>query len=987
MWLFSLALLLSYLLGSVSGSLLLGRLRGVDIRTQGSGNAGATNALRTQGKTFAAATVLIDLGKGAFAALVIAKLATTNTANHAPYACALSAVIGHCFPIFFGFRGGKGAGTAFGAMLALIPLTALLAIAAWLLCLVLTGYVGLSTVVAALLALLGIVAITPIAMPGFAYAAAMLLLVVCMHHSNLARMLKGTENRFEKARLLRRWRRLLLISLSLALALIVYRHLPHPKLYAGLPLSRAVLSEQGVLMQLTLASDDRYRLWQPLASFAPTLVQATLLKEDRWFYYHPGVNPYRLVLAAFSSYGGGRTQGASTLTMQLARLKYGLRTRTIWGKVRQIGYALRLEAGYSKHDLLEAYLNLAPYGGNIEGAAAASLIYFDKPAANLSLPEALTLAVLPQRPAHRGPKQGDQSKNAAAELSTELNEARNALYLLWQQNTGRETAGTAQTTLFQAPLSIGHFHNLSAPHAARLAVQISRLHTANEPIDRVQSTIDLSLQRIVERQLQSYLRTQRAHGIQNAAILLVDRDDMAVRALVGSADFNNAAILGQVDGTQAQRSPGSTLKPLIYALAMDQGLLHPKSVLADVATSFSSFAPENFDGRFRGPISVTEALVRSRNVPAVRVAAKLSNGGLYRLLRDANVRNLASEAHYGLALALGGGEISPAELAGLYAMIANDGRFRPLRYLQNDPKSAGHALISAEAAFITRQMLYTNPRPNAANRADNFPVAWKTGTSWGFRDAWSAGMLGQYVLVVWVGNFDGAGNPALVGGLAAAPLFFGIANDLYASQRLNLHPDLPADLNVIELDVCAASGDLPNAECPVRSKTWFIPGVSPIRVSDVHRKVFIDAQTGAPVCRQTPNPESVDAQKPSPLRTEVREFWSSEIAQSFIAAGLQLKTAPNCSTVQAPAPTITAPLNNVSYRLSPAELKKPSLVLRASAGAGVSQLYWFANGSFVGTSKPGVGLRYTPKVAHEILVSVVDDLGGRAERRVRVAVR
>ncbi len=202
---FSLALLLSYLVGSVSGSLLLGRLRGVDIRTLGSGNAGATNALRTQGKAFAAATVLIDLSKGAIAALVIAKLAATPEPSGAAFACALCAVIGHCLPVFFGFRGGKGAGTAFGAMLVLVPLTALAAIAIWLLCLLLTGYVGASTVLAALTALLGIFLITPLELPGLAYAAAMLLLVAGMHHSNLRRMFNGTENRFEKARLLRRW--------------------------------------------------------------------------------------------------------------------------------------------------------------------------------------------------------------------------------------------------------------------------------------------------------------------------------------------------------------------------------------------------------------------------------------------------------------------------------------------------------------------------------------------------------------------------------------------------------------------------------------------------------------------------------------------------------------------------------------------------------------------------------------------------------------
>ena len=754
-------------------------------------------------------------------------------------------------------------------------------------------------------------------------------------------------------------------------ALSIYRNLPRTALYAGLPLSRVVLSEQGVLMQLTLASDDRYRLWQPLANFAPSLVQATLLKEDRWFYYHPGVNPYRLALATLSSYGGGRTQGGSTLSMQLARLKYGLHTRSVWGKLKQIAYALKLEAGYSKDDLLEAYLNLAPYGGNIEGAGAASLIYFDKPVSALSVPEALTLAVLPQRPRHRGPK----IALAGSQLSAELNHARRTLHQLWQTQHGK-----TDDALFQAPLMIGRYHTQNAPHAARLALQLNatqRIYPVTQP---VRTTIDLSLQHIVERQLQSYLGSERRSGINNAAILLIDRTDMAVKALVGSADFNSPEILGQVDGTQAQRSPGSTLKPLIYALAINQGLLHPKTILADVATSFSSFAPENFDGRFRGPISVTEALIRSRNVPAVRVAAKLADGGLYRLLSRAGIRNLASETHYGLALALGGGEVSPAELAALYAMLGNDGQIRPLRYLQAQRQARGTRMLSSEAAFMTRQMLYTNPRPKAANRSSSFPVAWKTGTSWGFRDAWSAGIFGQYVLVVWVGNFNGASNPALIGGQTAAPLFFNIANDLYASKRINLAPDRPEKLKLIQLDVCAASGDLPNVECPVRTKTWFIPGVSSIRVSDVHRRVYVNPKTNAPVC-----PGSGDIN--TSLRTEIREFWPSEIAQSFAATGLRLKTAPACAAVKAEAPKITAPLHNVSYRLTAAELKAPTLVLRASAAAGVTELYWFANGNYVGTSGPGVGLRYAPRRAQDILFNVVDNLGGRAERRIRVVVR
>jgi penicillin-binding protein 1C len=760
-----------------------------------------------------------------------------------------------------------------------------------------------------------------------------------------------------------------LIRLTLMLALLgAYRYWPKPPLYTGLPLSKVVLSAQGQLLHLSLASDERYRLWLPLEQFAPQLIEATLLKEDRWFYYHPGVNPYRLLLATVAS-AGGDTQGASTLTMQLARMKYGLYTRTVWGKLKQIIYALRLEAGYSKRDLLEAYLNYAPYGGNIEGAGTASLIYFAKPAAQLSLPEALTLAVLPQRPAHRGPK----SSNQSLAMSPELRAARGNLQALWIA-----AHGAVDEALFSAPLSIAGRAPQRAPHAARLL--LSKANPAT-PLVAIRSTIDLSLQSILERQIASYLHGASAKGVHNAAAILLDRRDMTVRALVGSADFFNAEIRGQVDGTQAQRSPGSTLKPFIYALAIDQGLLQPKTVLADVPTSYGSFAPENFDGHFRGPITATDALVRSRNIPAVRIAAKLSEHGLFGLLSQAGIRNLASEGHYGLSLALGGGEVSPAELAALYAMLGNDGRWRALRYLSSDAQSVGLPLLSPEAAFITRQMLYHNPRPRAANRSIRYPVAWKTGTSWSFRDAWSAGIFGQFVLVLWVGNFDGSGNPAFIGGQIAAPLFFAISDDLYNSRQVQIASENSAGLNVSEIDVCAASGDLPNADCPVRTKTWFIPGVSPIRVSDVHRRVYIDAKTGAPVC-----PDAGNAHENS-LPTQVMEFWPSEIAESFAAAGLKLKSAPSCATVHAQAPQILSPISGVSFRLTQAELKQPSLVLRASAAAGVQQLFWFANSSFVGKTAPGEGLRFAPQFARNIQIAVVDDLGGRAERLVRVALR
>jgi len=297
---------------------------------------------------------------------------------------------------------------------------------------------------------------------------------------------------------------------------------------------------------------------------------------------------------------------------------------------------------------------------------------------------------------------------------------------------------------------------------------------------RIDTTLDAGLQRLVERQIHRYLEQFGERGINNATALLVDTTDMAVKAWVGSADYGNDAIQGQVNGVLAKRSPGSTLKPFIYGLALDQGVLHPQTVLRDAPTAFGPFSPENFDGRFLGPISAQDALIRSRNVPAVWTAMQIRQPNLYEFLSSAGVSRLKPESFYGLALALGGGEVTMEELAKLYAMLANGG---VLRQLHTTParEARGVPLLSPEASFIVLDMLSRNPRPDddgSTPSRNHWPVAWKTGTSWGFRDAWAAGVVGRYVLVIWIGDFDGASNASFVGVDAAAPLFFRITDAL-----------------------------------------------------------------------------------------------------------------------------------------------------------------------------------------------------------------
>jgi penicillin-binding protein 1C len=754
-------------------------------------------------------------------------------------------------------------------------------------------------------------------------------------------------------------KRLVAVLVVVALALMAVRLWPHAPLREAAGLSSAVYARDGQLLRLSLAADDQYRLWVPLADIDARLPRAVLLYEDRWFYWHPGVNPVALLRAAAGTWSGSYRRGASTISMQLARRLYGIHSQSAGGKLRQVAAALWLEARYGKRDLLEAYLNLAPYGGNIEGVGAASLIYFHKRAAKLTLAETLSLAVIPQNPRKRGGAQ-----------TGELQAARARLAARWTAAYGDAAPA--------APLLAGaKALPFLAPH---LTDRLLRERHGGE----VFSSIDLRAQKTLERIMAQFVDNHRGQGIVNASAILLDQDSAEVRALVGSSDYFSSAIAGQVNGTEAKRSPGSTLKPFIYALALDQGLLHPATILKDMPTAFGPFSPENFDGRFIGPISAQDALVRSRNVPAVALAAKLHNPGLYDFLKSAEVTRLASEQHYGLALALGGGEVTMEELARLYLMLAKRGVLEPLRYQLRDGAAQVHQnaarLLSAEAAFITLDMLRANQRPDTREAATP-PVAWKTGTSWGFRDAWTAGVFGRYVLVVWIGNFDGSGNPAFVGIDAAAPLFFRIVDSLraqgidkpQAQQALTLAP--PA--GVTRIEVCSASGELPNALCPERATTWFIPGKSPIRVSDLHRAVTLDAASGLPTCARGPG-----------TRSEVYEFWPTDMLRLFREAGMPRRQAPKLPDCGAPAasgddaPAIVAPNRSTTYTV---RLSQPvPLALRASAVGAHDTLFWFANGGLIGKGLPAEALAWMPAAPGRVELKVVDQQGRSDSREIDV---
>ena len=422
----------------------------------------------------------------------------------------------------------------------------------------------------------------------------------------------------------------------------VWLALPKPPLLDGISFSQCVRDRNGKLLRVTLSADQKFRIWTPLEKISPDLIDATLRYEDKYYARHPGVNPIALARGAAELLRLHRaTTGGSTITMQLARLRFHLHTRTISGKLEQIMRALELERHYSKNQILEAYLNLAPYGRNIEGIGAASEIYFDKPASKLSRPEAIALSVIPQSPSRRAlhTDRDNHSVNLAQTSWYDRNEQR--------RPPGRRFDSTAGSR--RPEFSMREFRprmqterKFIAPHFVQEVLETSHGR------DEIVTTLDLEKQQAIERRVTDYVANNRNRGIENAAVFLVDTRTMDVVAQIGSADFYKADINGQVDGTRSPRSPGSTLKPFVYALALEQGLIHPLSILADAPRSFGEYNPENFDREFLGPIRACDALARSRNVPAVELASHLAHPTLYEFLSTADVRLPKAESFYGL---------------------------------------------------------------------------------------------------------------------------------------------------------------------------------------------------------------------------------------------------------------------------------------------------------------------------------------------------
>jgi penicillin-binding protein 1C len=700
-----------------------------------------------------------------------------------------------------------------------------------------------------------------------------------------------------------------------SLLLIAWFFLPRPPLLDDVPFSAVARDRNGALMRLTTASDQYYRLPVRLSQVPQDLIVAVTTQEDHRYRSHIGVDFGALIRASVDFVQGHPRSGASTLTMQVARLRFHLQTRSIPGKLIQIYRALEIERHYSKDQILEAYFNLAPYGRNIEGISAASLIYFDKSPAKLSRQEILALAVLPQSPAKRTPRDGLEP--------AALIEARSRLSkLLWKD------------PLADLPLHYRQLKDLPylAPHLVQRVLKNQDGET--------RLTVDAGIERAALDEIQRFLASRQSRGLNNAACLLVDTRSMDVLASVGSGSFWNSTIKGQNDGTRQLRSPGSSLKPFVYAMALDRGLIGPSTLLYDVPGRFGSYLPENSDGKFDGPLPARLALVRSRNLPAVTLASRLGPDALYQFLESAQVHGLNQVNTYGLSAVLGTVEISMQDLVRLYAGLVNHGLMKALRVKMSDPTDSGIRLLSPEAAFITLDMMSTSEAGIRLPTAPTVNIPYKTGTSTGFRDAWCTGAIGRYVLAVWVGRFDGRSNPSLTGRTAAVPLFIRLASRLAEERKVTVAPlSPPPGANLRQVDVCSVSGCLPGPYCTHTKKEWIIPGVSPITRCHIHT-------AGG------------------------NEAWDSEAEHFFETIGLGRKSS---GEERGEELHILPVARDVSWQTNQAA-SEHVIPLRARTAAGAKEVYWFANRDFIGSAGSGETFYWSPAPG-TYTIAATDDRG------------
>ena len=720
--------------------------------------------------------------------------------------------------------------------------------------------------------------------------------------------------------------------------------------------------DDGTPMNVALAPDGRWRIPVTLADVDPDFVEALVLREDSRFWWHPGVDPVAIVRAAAQNLAAGEVRsGGSTLTMQLVRVLEP-RPRTLSSKGIEALRAIQLELLLSKEEILAAWLTFAPYGGNVEGIEAASLGVFGHPARDLDVVETTTLLTIPQEPAARrpAPRNADRLRDARDAVATRLV----AEGWATPDDLARVRAAPVPVALVGLPRD--------APHAA------AWLRPPGS--GRVSTTLNREVQTLIERALLRERAEAAREGIRGVSVVVVEHATGKIVGLSGGY-VRDAKVEGSMIPTfDVARSPGSALKPLIYGLALDRGLALPEWLVEDVPIAYGAWSPRNFDGGFDGVVPLEQALSRSLNLPFVALLAKLGVEPFLGELRLLGAHHLDGKpGHYGLSVAAGGIELTPLEMAAIFAMLANDGQPMPL-HATPGPSAPGPRALSPGAAWLVKRALSLRDRPDfpARRSAGGVPrgIHWKTGTSYGFRDAWAIGSGPTYTVAVWHGNLDQRGSTWLVGARASGPMLFDLLEAL-SPQRAEA-PPVPAEL--VPVEVCALSGRLPGAACPTKARVLAKKTKVPTEVCAFHARIEVDAATGArvgPGCRT------------GPTRVEDRVVWPPAVVrwlpESTRGAPLPAMAA-GCVPPAAPGgPRVVSPQAGEIRLLVPGiPADDQEIPFEVDGVSPDEAIVWFVDGRLVGRGVGGERVWWLPtRGEHEV---VAQDAAGRSGR-MRFEVR
>lgn len=729
--------------------------------------------------------------------------------------------------------------------------------------------------------------------------------------------------------------------------------------------STLITDSEGKILHAFLNNQDKWRMKTELSEITPTLEKAIIYKEDRWFRWHFGVNPFAVIRAGVRNiFTGRRTSGASTITMQVVRL-LNPKNRTYFNKIIEILRAFQLEVHYSKDEILQLYLNLVPYGSNIEGIKSASILYFQKSPDVLSLAEVMALAIIPNRPSSL--RLGINNDFILKERNRWLNEFKESQVF---HNQDIDDA-------LSEPM------NVQRHEAPKLAPHLSlRLKQENPTEANIHSSLIRNKQLTIEKIVQNYVSRLYAMNIHNAAVMVINNQTHQVEAYMGSADFNNPVDGGQVDGVRAIRSPGSTLKPLLYATAFDQGIITPKTTINDVPTNFGGFEPDNFDKLFHGKVTVEFALANSLNIPAVKLLKEITTPILVDKLKKADFQAVKKDASkLGLSLVLGGCGVTLEELTNLFSSFANEGKFQKAKYIvsRSQLTTVSAEITSKESTYLINQILTQITRPDLPNNyayTYRMPkIAWKTGTSFGKKDAWSIGYNAKYTVGIWIGNFSGEGVPELSGANIATPLLFDIFNtiDYNSSSKWFKSPE-----NIALRKVCAESGDVPDEFCINQITDYYIPSVSKMTQCTHAKYVYVSADEQISFCSHCmPDNGTIRKIFPNHAPELVSWFETKHILYEKLP-----QHDPKCERVfRENAPQIVYPEGGSEYILDKNDTQK--LMLNAQVRNDVKEIYWYINDKLLQKSTPNIPIFFVPE-SGKIKISCSDDKGRNTDIFVRV---